>query len=124
MTTFIAGTQYGDYQGTIAADNADLSTLLFALRNKLSISEDQNIVGYQFNASYIGRSPEIDSIDVELFINNDSNLKDQIKSGAPIQVKKIKGSLSVNEFFSLFKRFEICLSTKGELNGATLEVIE
>lgn len=121
--TFKAGTQYGDYKGTVAADDADLSTLMFAMRSKLGIAEDQHIVGYSFEANYELRTSDIESISVTLYLNNDDNLKEKITNFETIDVTKVEGDISLTEFFGLFKRFEICLSSKGFLDNASFNVI-
>ncbi|MBV7307301.1 hypothetical protein KVY11_01140 [Acinetobacter sp. CWB-G5] len=121
--TFKAGTHYGDYKGTITADDADLSTLLFAMRAKLNIAEKEHIVGYTFQANYKLRTTEIESISVIVYLNNDSNLKEKVENFETIDVKKVTGEISISEFFGLFKELEICLSTKGILDGASLNII-
>ena len=121
--TFKAGTQYGDYKGTVAADDADLSTLMFAMRSKLGIAEDQHIVGYSFEANYELRTSDIESISVTLYLNNDDNLKEKITNFETIDVTKVEGDISLTEFFGLFKRFEIYLSSKGFLDNVSFNVI-
>lgn len=121
--TFKAGTQYGDYKGTVAADNADLSTLLFAMRDKFNIDESENIAGYTFQANYKLRTTEIESISVTAYLNNDLDLKEKVDNFETIEVKKVTGELSITEFFGLFKRLEICFSNKGLLDGASLRIL-
>lgn len=121
--TFKAGTQYGDYRGTVAADDADLSTLMFAMRSKLGIAEDQYIVGYSFEANYESRTSDIESISVTLYLNSNDYVEEKITNFETINVIKVKGDISLAEFFGLFKQFEICLSKKGFLDNASFNVI-
>ncbi|MNS43417.1 hypothetical protein D3C72_758190 [compost metagenome] len=122
IETFNAGVRYNDFLGTIAADDADLKTLQVTIRNKLGLPETERIIGYQFTASYAG-TRKIQSISLDAYSSSDPNVSDQIKSGETITVKKTSSDLTVEEFFALFKSFNICLSNSGKLNGATLDVV-
>lgn len=122
IVTFNAGVHYNDFQGTVAADDADMSTLENVIHKKFGLPKDERIIGYEFTASYAG-TRKIQSISLEAYSSSDPNISDLIKTGQTITVKKTSGELTVEEFFALFKQFNICLSTKGHLNGATLNVV-
>ncbi|NTY98689.1 hypothetical protein FCH30_15970 [Acinetobacter radioresistens] len=120
---FSAGTQYGDYKGTVSADSSDLSTLLSDVKAKLNIPKEDHIVAYEFNANYRGRTSSIDNIEVTAYISSDPDVDENIDNQQTIQVSKVTGELNVDEFFSLFKRLNICLSNKGKFDNAKYEII-
>lgn len=119
---FNAGTQYSDFQGTVAAEDADMLILQEVIQKKLGLPKDERIIGYEFTASYAG-TRKIQGITLDAYSSKESNISDLLNSGQTIKVKKNSSDLTVEEFFALFKRFNICLSNKGILNGATLEII-
>ncbi|KWT67836.1 phage-related hypothetical protein [Comamonas testosteroni] len=45
------------------------------------------------------------------------DIKAKIATGAPLPVRKVRLEMHLNEFFGLFKRFNICISNHGMLEG-------
>ncbi|KAK62978.1 hypothetical protein AZ22_4072 [Bordetella bronchiseptica 980-2] len=44
-----------------------------------------------------------------------------MESGEPLKVRKIRFEMGLNEFFGLFKRFEICISSHGLIDGRDIQ---
>lgn len=103
--TFRAHTQYGDLKGTVSADDADMDSLGKYLRDNSLMSQDETLKGAEFYSMEHG-------IDVYAYIE-DSNK----------QMSRIELPLSMEEFFSKFKRFSITLSPKGDLEGEEIQFI-
>lgn len=45
-------------------------------------------------------------------------------SGNPLQVRRVRFDMHLNEFFGLFKRFEICISSGGLIDRKEIEFFD
>jgi hypothetical protein len=52
------------------------------------------------------------------------NVKAAVDSGNPLQVRRVRFDMHLNEFFGLFKRFEICISSGGLIDRKEIEFFE
>ncbi|MGA8882310.1 MAG: hypothetical protein WB445_01605 [Acinetobacter sp.] len=120
---FKAGVQYDDYKGSVAADDADTSTLKSALRKEFNLKDSEVIIGISAYASYFGRTTDIENINIKIYVSQDENLNHKLQNNEKIKAKKFEKDLSINSFFKLFKRFELTLSSKGELEEANIEIV-
>ena len=129
---FQAGTQYGDWKGTAAADEfggvPDKFDDLFEATGK--VDRDKEImIGFEFYYSegmflccgYFHPLPEQN--DRGWYPSLNAKLqKDQIN---PIRVKKVGVELTLEEFFKYFKRFNVVLLNSAmDILGREYEVIE
>lgn len=120
---FNAGLQYDDYKGTVACDDTDLSTLKSELRKLFNLEKDSIIIGIKVDANYKGRTSDIDNFSVIIYIPEDQDYEDEIKNNEEVNVKKLSTNISLQDFFKLFKRFQITLSSKGEFENAKYKVV-
>jgi hypothetical protein len=111
--SFNATVQYNDHLGTVAADDSDDGTFHSLLLGKGLIQEGEYIAG-------------IEAFTSDSFMNTG----EQIWVGALIDseensdFKKVRVNLSLEEFFSCFKRLEFKISPSGSLTGKTIDIHE
>ncbi|MGE4264248.1 MAG: hypothetical protein AB7E46_07230 [Desulfovibrio sp.] len=125
--TFRASTQYGDMKGTACADKHDSITMLKFLEAKGHINSDESIVGITMFSGEVHQATQDNKIYVSVDVIKAPNfeaIKERVDSGKPLPVRRIKIKMHLNEFFGLFKRFEVCISGNGLLNGKEIEVLE
>ncbi len=129
---FQAGTQYGDWKGTAAADQfgdaTDKLDELFEATGK--VDPDKEIMigfefyhsqGFFFCSGYFHALPEEKDGGYYPGLNATFQ-KNPIK---PIQVKKVRVELTLEEFFKYFKRFDVVLLRGGiDIIGREYEEIE
>lgn len=115
---FKASVQYNDLKGSAAADRADFDDAEKWLSEKARIQDGEHLVGIKV---FIGDSHGDcnETIFVEFLI--DLDLRDIQRlpgtEDSPVELKRVRADMSINEFFSLFKRFEITLSPDGDLEN-------
>lgn len=116
MERFAAQVQYGDWQGTSAADNADMNDMSKLLRDRGLLHPGQMLVGVR---AFIGenhngkvRDPYIEALIAE------GGTFDEIRgvlaaTPDPLKLKRVRLDLSITEFFGLFKRVDIVFAHRG-----------
>ena len=121
MTTakFSASTQYGDWKGTVSADNVDnhIENIYEILEKKsdFEISKDA-LLGIQFySGEYHGGEPLKPRISaVVMPASNFDDAAEKLQNNPdPIPSRVIELELDHSEFLCLFKRFSITLTKKG-----------
>jgi hypothetical protein len=124
MESFVASVQYGDWDGTAAADDADQRDIHALLREKDAYDSTKEIVigvklwigenhGGKVQAPYVTAL----IVDADGYDNVPGMLASQ---DDPIPVKRVELELTLEEFMGLFKRFGVVLTTKGlGLTGRT-----
>ncbi|ENG3801668.1 hypothetical protein [Proteus mirabilis] len=125
IENFSAGVQYDDYKGSTAADNQDINNIYKYLEGKQLKIKDKVIVGISLDASHLSLDPDHE-LSVRFFLSDlqgESDVPTLIKSKNPLSVKEIKIDMSYKEFFQLFKRFNLTLSTKGLLENKDIDII-
>ena len=115
MQHFKASTQYGDWEGTSAADNSIPHGLREYLEEKGLIKADEFLVAASMYSSE-------GYISVSAFAVPDGNLQNVKESldakGDPVAVREIETELTRDEFFDLFKRLNLVLTRRGlDLGG-------
>jgi hypothetical protein len=127
MDTFVASTQYTDMRGTVAADESDYQKLDAFLREKGRISEEEYVAGITF----FFHSP--DFVYVRVFttsLDDRGLLADASKEGRqihPASLRKLKVELTLQQFFSFFKRFDVKMvdnGLEGALDGLNIDGME
>jgi hypothetical protein len=132
MVRFQAGTQYGDWHGTAAADEPgaadDSFDKLFEATGKVD-TEKEIMIGFEFYAGeghfflggYFHARP--DHIGAGYYPT--LNEKFQKNPAAPIRVKRVSVDITLEEFFKHFKRFNVVLVDDAlDIIGREYEVIE
>lgn len=118
--SFKASVQYGDWKGTSAADSADKKDANDWLVKNGHKQEGEFLLGITMFAGENHGTHE-DPIYVEFLLatpGDHDNIKQLLDTNkTPILVKKVKVEMTLVEFFGLFKRFSICFSSHGMLDG-------
>ncbi|MCD7098993.1 hypothetical protein [Stenotrophomonas sp. MMGLT7] len=119
--TFKASVQYNDLTGSSAADGADISDASTWLKAKGLINSNEILVGYEIYVSPLlsGASGSVTISTTFLLAASGGigSFAENVRGGGAINLRKVAQDLSPEEFFSLFKRFNVTLSTKGILEG-------
>lgn len=115
---FHASVQYGDEKGTAVADRHDRRGMQEFLIEQGMINADEGIAGIEIWSGEVHDQTKNRPISVTVYVSAHrgfDSLTDEVRAGAPIQVRRIKLEMALNEFFSLFKRFSITISPGGIL---------
>jgi len=118
---FKASVQYNDLLGSAAADRADMEDAGHWLQSQGLIKDGEFLVGIQVyvSSALITEGDEITLMTSFILVgadNFDSAVK-SMKNVAVVRARKVSHDFSSTEFFSLFKRFNVTLSSGGELEG-------
>ena len=115
MGRFKASTRYGHWQGTAAADNADMRYLLSYLESKGLVQENEFLIATSLSVGE-NRDGKLVSVNVRAFMYTrvgSPTVKDALAAhGGTIPVRIIDLDLKLEEFIGLFKRFEVFLTDK------------
>ena len=120
---FKAGVSYGDFKGSVAADEADSSGLHEWLKNRQLISDDEYILGIEMA---IGENHGVhqDPVYVSFFMSDlkgHNDIPEMLNScGDSVELTKKDVQMDLAEFFGLFKRFNVTLSRRAGLEGKTI----
>jgi hypothetical protein len=115
MPTFEASVQYNDWIGTAAADDADRNDVRKLLSDLGVLADDEFLLGIEM---WLGEmhGDEVPRPYLHAFIIDAGNgeiAEHQVRvARGPLPVKQIDFELSMEEFFLLFKRFAIHLSSR------------
>lgn len=115
MEFFRASTQYGDWEGTAAADDSTPHGLREYLTENGLMTADEFLIAANLFASEGFTSIRAFVVPGENF----QKVKESLSSaGNPITVREVGLDLTKEEFFDLFKRLDILLTWHGlELKG-------
>jgi len=123
MESFKASVQYGDWEGTAAADDGHQRTLQTYLQEKGLINPEEFLVAASLYVSEV-------STHVQAFVCPKAHDFESVKNALaaiakPIPVREINVELTLEEFVGLFKRFKVMLTWHGlQLEGRGYSVIE
>lgn len=127
MTHFKASVQYGDWEGTSAADNSDTAHIHKYLGDAGLIKDGEFLVAAEL---YVGENHggNLGRISIRAFLfagTGYDTVKDALEATAdPIPVRVVDIEIGLNEFFGLFKRFSVSLTHRGlNLEGREYEEI-
>jgi hypothetical protein len=122
LEDFKASTQYDDWKGTAAADDGHDVYIHSFLRDKGILDENAHAVAIHF---YTGEN--FDKPSIRVVVADGTGFDDvnaQITSTYTLRFKEVELDLSITEFFDLFKRFSIVLTSRDlGLEGREYEVI-
>jgi hypothetical protein len=118
--SFKAGVQYGDFEGTAAADRADKADLGDYLRSNGLMHDGEFLVSVEL---WVGENSggKLGSTSVRALVvsapDYDGAVRDVLRE-EPVPVRVINVPLSLVDFIALFKRFAVTLTIRGgELTG-------
>lgn len=97
---FKASTQYNDWKGSAAADDAEKDDFSDYLGSIGILNAQETVVGITFQSA-----PNF--IDIDAFI----------KDTTTGNIRRVNIPLSVNDFFKKFKRLSVYISRDGQLDG-------
>lgn len=127
IETFSASTQYNDWKGSSAADDADKIGASRWLKENGHMSETEFLVGVTIFAGE-SHGEHVDPVYVEFLImaqGDYENARLEIeRSSEHVEVRRVRIDLKLKEFFGLFKRFAITLSRGGMLEGLSYRFSE
>jgi hypothetical protein len=117
---FTASTQYDDWKGTSAADNADKTGMNQWLEQKGHKLDDEFLIGVEIIAGE-SHGEHKDPVSVEFLLvqlAGFENVEAKFNSTpGPVELKSVSVDMPIVEFLGLFKRFNIALSRSNMLNG-------
>lgn len=113
-----ASVQYDDWTGTVAADDSDDDDVCTLLRQMGMLDDTETLVAVKFYAS---PDSQQNFISVKAIVANASGLDEvakQLQSDVPLSLTERDLDVSIQEYFNLFKRFEVVLTRHGlDLDG-------
>ncbi|PKN07605.1 MAG: hypothetical protein CVU73_12745 [Deltaproteobacteria bacterium HGW-Deltaproteobacteria-8] len=95
-------------------------------KNEL-IHPDELLVGISMFSGEVHTSTQDNPVYVHAYVvkaTDFEEMKKLVDSEMPLPVRRISIEMHLNEFFGLFKRFEICVSNNGLIDGKEIEVLE
>jgi hypothetical protein len=112
MESFKAGTQYGDWEGTVSADGAHVNSLHELLEAKNLIKPNEFLIAASFYYSEGSPNP-VRALVFQGEKQYESVQKALAANKGPIPVREIQVELTAEEFLRLFKRFHVMLTWHG-----------
>ena len=125
--TFRASVQYGDLKGTAAADRADQKGADEWLEKKGLKQPSEFLLGVEL---WVGENhgAHKDPVHVHFLLVNFAgyeNVKVMLEeTQGPVGVRRVSEKMPISEFLALYKRFSVCLSPSGLLDGRELKYSE
>ncbi len=124
---FKASVKYGDYVGSAAADIHDHRSIHRYLIDKELLKENTDILGVKMFSGEVHDDIQDKPVYVSvywIYSEEHESLINDKGSENPIKVRLTRFEMHLNEFFGLYKRFEICVSKNGMLNERNLQILE
>ena len=120
-TNFHASTKYADWKGTASADDHDHVTVRQYLTDKGIMKAGEFLVGVETTQVEVTEKTLTHPLYVTLYFVEKSGDYDTVAAQAasqkPLLVRKATTQIPVEEFFGLFKRFEIAITPHGLIDG-------
>lgn len=120
MKTFKASVQYNDLKGSVAADNADKTDAREYLKDKGLINDGEYIIGIRMLAGE-NHDKHDDPVRVIFLVSDLKGYPDLPymldAEGEGVGLREIQQDMNLLDFFALFKRLELTLSTGGRIEG-------
>ena len=120
MEQFKAFVQYNHLTGTVAADRADRKSAQKLLDGNGLLGENVHVIGISMS---VGENHAIhkDPVNVEFLViklkAGYKSISEMINSiGEPIPLRRIRDDMNIADFLALFKRFQVSISTAGDLD--------
>jgi hypothetical protein len=119
MGTFLAGTQYGDWKGTVVADGESSISFEEHLEKNGLKKDGEFLIAISFWAGE-NKGGELGLVSVRAYLYDGPEALDEVKAAIeklgddePIPVRIVDVPLSLEEFICLFKRFDVMLCWRG-----------
>lgn len=117
---FHASVQYGDMKGSAIADKHDNLCMSRYLEEQGLIQEGEILIGIEMWSGEVHGRTQDRPVRVTAVVATGEgydNISAAVDSGNPLHVRKIDLEMPLNEFFGLFKRFAVTISTGGIIEG-------
>ena len=125
MESFKASTQYGDWEGTAAADGQPHSLEEYLTEKGLMKEHEFLLAATLYVGDQAFDSPQIRAFIYEKGADYESAKAEIDSIKGPIPVREIELKMKVKEFIDLFKRFDVMLTWHGlDLAGRKYSVRE
>lgn len=120
-STLRAGVQYNDWTGTAAADSGDQQNIYKWLEAKNLIQPNEFLLAFEFwsgeNHNGVHKGP-LRCHAVFASTTGHDDVKQMIAvSVGPVPLRRIDFDMDTAEFFGLFKRFSVAMSSHGMLDA-------
>ena len=126
--TFKASVQYNDMLGSVAADRADNGDARSWLEQNGHLRAGEFLIGMDAYVRTQGRTASSDvMVDVSFMLIQAANFEaaaEALRSGGPAAIRKLSLEFAAKDFFSFFKRFNLTLSSAGNLEGCEYDAYE
>ncbi|TCP30677.1 hypothetical protein [Sphingomonas sp. BK235] len=103
MSTFVAGVQYDDFKGSVAADEADNNDLLDYLRQLGLAREGERLAGIRISSSSIWPE-DVEDVAMVGYFYEASRFEER-----PLQVRAAECRISPSKLLSFYKRFDLVM---------------
>ena len=125
MTIFEAGVQDKDLDGSVHADRDDNQNATDYLRKHHNIPDDSFVLGIQvYSSVHNVRGNTLTVRFLHLNVGGYDNIQEKMKAeGDALELNEIEIEMPYNEFFGLFKRFSLTLSSNGLLEGKSYTAV-
>jgi hypothetical protein len=125
IVKFHARVQYNDLIGTAPADRHDSRDLGKYLEENGLIRAGELVVGIEMSSLEVHTKTQDNPVHVSAFVATQDyhSLQKLRDAEETLEVRKISLEMKLNEFFRLFKRFEVTISNGGLLDGRHITVV-
>lgn len=124
---FTAGVQYNDWKGSAAADGADKNDIRKFLEDKKLLRDGEHVVGIELFVGSVDKDGN-PYVGASAFVLQADRFETAVAAAAQndLEVRKIDLETgTLNEFFRLFKRFNVKITQKGlNLDGREYREVE
>jgi hypothetical protein len=115
MNTFVAGVQYDDFKGTVAADISDNVGLADYLRSIGKANQGDRVVAFRIAASE-NRGTDVTDVSLVAYLLQSHKFEE-----APKAVRAVEVSMTPGKALSFFKRFDL-VATRRDTDLSRTEV--
>jgi hypothetical protein len=127
MPQLRASVQYGDWEGTAAADNGDTQNITELLRERGHIDENEFVAAIEFSIWENHSKTVIDNVSITAFIAKTPEGENWgagfARDRSTLKLRQVEIKMTIPEFFGHFKRFAIMLTASNlNLTDRTYEV--
>lgn len=116
METIKASVQYGDWEGTAAADESDGVKMRQLLEKSGALKAEEFVVAIELFVGESHRGKVAQPYINALLYNKadfDTVAAAIMATTGPVHLRKVRVDISLDEFLGLFKRFAVTLSRRG-----------
>lgn len=106
MDIFKAGVQYDDFSGSVAADQADNSSLLKYLQEQGIAGSNEQLAGIRIGFGE-NDSKDVDEVDLVSYLYEADKFDPK-----PVKIRAVGHMIAPSKLFSFYKRFDLVMTRK------------